>query len=105
MNKQQVKQLVRLTREDKALQLFKAGAVSRISDDLFYVKSQNDPGIEYEVIPSMNVCTCVDFERTGRSCKHIIAAQIFRTCQIAAALTAAKIQTPNKVGKVVMITC
>jgi hypothetical protein len=61
------KQVVKLAREDKALQLFQAGAVSKskISDDLYYVKSQKkDASVEYEVIPSMNVCTCIDFERT-----------------------------------------
>jgi SWIM zinc finger len=100
----QIKQLAKLTREDKALQLFQAGAVSKISDDLYHVKSHKDPHMQYEVIPSMNVCTCVDFERTGHACKHIIATQIYRTSQIAAALTAAKIQALNKVGKVV-ITC
>jgi SWIM zinc finger len=103
--KQQTKQFVKLTREDKALQLFQAGAVSKISDDLYHVNSQKkDASVKYEVIPSMNVCTCIDFERTGRNCKHIIATQIFRTSQIAAALTAAKISALNKMGMVVM-TC
>ncbi|MFL6341549.1 MAG: SWIM zinc finger family protein [Nitrososphaeraceae archaeon] len=50
------------------------------------------------------VCTCIDFELTGRVCKHIIATQIFRTSQIAAALTAANIQALNKIGTVVL-TC
>ena len=100
----QTKLLVKLTREDKALQLFQAGAVSKIRDDLYHVKSQRDPTVVYEVIPSMNVCTCIDFERAGRACKHIIATQIWRTSQIAATLTAAKIQALNKIGKVVM-TC
>jgi len=54
------KQLVKLTSEDKALQLFKVRAVSRISDDLYHVRSQKDPDLAYEVIPSINVCTCVD---------------------------------------------
>jgi hypothetical protein len=103
--KQQSKQLVKLIREDKALQLFHAGAVSKIKDDLYRVKSQKDPSVRYEVIPSMNVCTCMDFERTGLACKHIIATQIWRTSQIAATLTAAKIQALNKMGKVVMTTC
>jgi hypothetical protein len=95
---------VKLTREDKALQLFQAEAVSKISDDLCHVKSQKNPMVEYEVIPSMNVCTCVDFERNGQACKHIIATQIFRTSQIAATLTAAKISALNKTGMVIM-TC
>jgi SWIM zinc finger len=78
--KRQTKQLLKkLTREDKALLLFKAGAVSRVEDDLYHVKSQKDASIQYEVIPSMNVCTCIDFERTGRPCKHIFATQIWRT--------------------------
>jgi hypothetical protein len=103
MNDQiQTKQLVKLTREDKALLLFKAGAVSKISDDMYRVKSQKDPSKEYEVIPSMNVCTCIDFERTGQACKHIIATQIWRTSQIAAILTAAKIQALNKIGIVAL---
>ena len=95
---------MKLTREDKALLLFKEGAVSKISDDLYYVKSQNqnDSGIEYEVIPSMNVCTCMDFEITGLTCKHIIATQIYRTSQIAATLTAAKIQALGKIGVVTL---
>jgi hypothetical protein len=96
---------VRLTREDKALQLFQAGAVSKISDDLYHVRSQKDPMVEYEVIPSMNVCTCIDFERTGQACKHIIATQIFRTSQIAATLTAAKLSALNKMGTMVIMTC
>ena len=102
--KQQTKQVVKLTREDKALLLFKAGAVSKISDDLYYVRSQKDASIEYEVIPSMNVCSCMDFERTGQACKHVIATQIYRTSQIAATITAAKIQALGKMGRVVM-TC
>lgn len=93
---QQIKQILRLKREDKALQLFQAGAVSKISDDLYHVKSQKDPSIEYEVIPSMNVCTCIDFERNGLPCKHVIATQLFRTSQLAATLTAAKIQALTK---------
>jgi hypothetical protein len=102
MKQQTKQQLVKLTtREDKALQLFQAGAVSKISDDLYHVKSQNQKKdasvVEYEIIPSMNVCTRIDFEKNGVACKHVIATQIFRTNQIAAAITAAaKIQTLNK---------
>ncbi|MFL6399053.1 MAG: SWIM zinc finger family protein [Nitrososphaeraceae archaeon] len=48
----------------------------------------------------MNICTCIDFERTGHACKHIIATQIFRTSQIAAVVMAAKIQALNKIGMV-----
>jgi uncharacterized Zn finger protein len=105
--KQQAKQLVKLTREDKALELFQAGAVSKVKEDLYHVKSQSqkkDAAIEYEVIPSIGICTCIDFERNGHACKHIIATQIFRTSQIAATITAAKISALNKMGKVVM-TC
>jgi hypothetical protein len=98
------KQLVRkLTREDRALQLFQAGAISKISDVLYHVRSQKDASVEYEVIPSIGVCTCIDFERNGLPCKHIIATQIWRTSQIAATLTAAKIQALHKVGMVVVV--
>jgi hypothetical protein len=76
-----------------------------VRDDLYCVKSQKDATVEYEVIPSMNVCTCIDFERTDRPCKHIIATQLWRTSQIAAVLTAAKVEALNKVGKAVMTTC
>jgi hypothetical protein len=67
------------------------------------VKSQNEknPGVKYEVIPSINVCTCIDFERNGLPCKHIIATQIYRTSQIAATLMAAKIQALNKIEAVI----
>jgi hypothetical protein len=95
--KQQTKQVVKLTREDKALQLFQAGAVSKIRDDLYHVKSQNNPSVEYEVIPSMNVCACIDFERTGLRCKHVIATHVFRTSRIAAVVMAAKVQALNKI--------
>jgi hypothetical protein len=54
--------VVKLTGEDKALQLFQAGAVSKVKDELYHVKSHKDAMVEYEVIPSMNVCTCTDFE-------------------------------------------
>jgi hypothetical protein len=101
---QQTKYVVKLTREDKALLLFQAGAVSKVKEDLYHVKSQKNPMVEYEVIPSMNVCTCIDFERNGHACKHIIATQIFRMSHIAAAIAAAKIQALNKMGTVVM-TC
>ena len=76
MSKQQ--QPLKLTREDKAVQLFQARAVSKskTSDDLYYVNSQENPRIAYQVIPSMNVCTCIDFERSGQACKHILATQI-----------------------------
>jgi hypothetical protein len=37
--KRQTKQLLKLTREDKALKLFQAGAVSRVKDDMYHVKS------------------------------------------------------------------
>jgi SWIM zinc finger len=102
--KKETKRVVKLTREDKALQLFQAGAVSkdRISDDPYHVRSQKNPTVEYDVIPSMNVCTCIDFERTGLACKHIIATQIYRTSQIAATLTAAKIQALGKIGLVTL---
>jgi hypothetical protein len=102
MKQQQIKQIVKLTREDKALQLSNAGAVSKdkISDNLYHVKSEKDSSIEYEVIPSMNVCTCIDFERNGLPCKHVIAVQIYRTNQIAAVVTAAKIQALNGIGAV-----
>jgi SWIM zinc finger len=96
--KQQTKQVAKLTREDKALQLFKASAVNRISDDLYHVRSQKNPSVVYEVTPSMNVCTCIDFERNGLPCKHVIAVQIYRSSQIAATLTAAKIEALNKIG-------
>jgi hypothetical protein len=46
----------------------------------------------------MNVCTCIDFKRNGHACKHIIATQIFRTSQITAVITAAKVQALNKIG-------
>jgi hypothetical protein len=98
--KKETKRAVKLTREDKALLLFKAGAVSKVSDDLYHVKSQKDPSVQYEVIPSMNVCTCIDFERRGLPCKHIIATQIYRASQIQAVVTAAKIQALSKIGVV-----
>jgi SWIM zinc finger len=105
MKQQTVKQIGKLTREDKALQLFQAGAVSKISDDMYHVKSQSqsqkNEKKEYEVIPSLGVCTCIDFERNGLPCKHVIATQIFRMSHIAAILTAAKIQTLNKIGVVI----
>ena len=91
---------MKLTREDKALQLFKAGAVSKISDDLYHVGSQKDPNLAYEVIPLIKVCTCVDFERTGQACKHVMATQIYRASQIFAVVTAVKIQALNQIGKV-----
>jgi SWIM zinc finger len=103
MNTKQ-KQPVKLSREEKALQLFQAGAVKRIHDDCYMVRSQNpNPknSREYEVIPSMNVCTCIDFERTGQNCKHAIATQLYRTSQIAAAVTAANLEAFSKFGKVV----
>ena len=65
------------------------------------MNSQENPSIAYQVIPSMNVCTCIDFERSGQACKHILATQIFRTREIAAATTAAKISALNKIGMVV----
>jgi hypothetical protein len=46
----------------------------------------------------MNVCTCIDFEKRGLPCKHVIAVQIYRTNQIAAVVTAAKISALNKIG-------
>jgi hypothetical protein len=101
VNQKQTKQLMKLTtRVDKALQLYQAGAVSKIRDDLYHVKSQKEPTIKYEVILSMNVCTGIDFERTGKPCKHVIAVQIHRTNQIAAVVTAAKISKLNKIGMV-----
>ena len=63
-------------------------------------QKEKNPSTEYEVIPSLNVCTCIDFERTGQVCKHCIAVQIYRTSQIAAALTAAKISALNRIGRV-----
>lgn len=97
----QTKQTVKLTREDKALQLFQSGAVKKIHDDCYYVKSQNPKtSREYEVIPSMNVCNCEDFLRNGLPCKHCSAVQIWRTSQLAATITAAKIQALNKIGLV-----
>jgi hypothetical protein len=97
------KQIVKLTREDKALELFQAGViVSKVKEDLYHVKSQKDTTVEYEVIPPLGVCTCIDFERNGHACKHIIATQIFRTSHIATTLTAAKISALNKMDKVVM---
>ena len=65
MVKNKEKRLMKLTatREDKALQLFQIGAVTRKRDDLYCVRSQKDAAVEYEVIPSLNVCTCVDLEK------------------------------------------
>ena len=57
-NKEQSK----LTREDKALQLFRAGAFSKVSDDLYHMRSQKYSNVGYEVIPSMGVCICADFD-------------------------------------------
>jgi len=67
------------------------------------VRSQKDLTKEYEVIPSMHVQTFIDFERTGKPCKHVIAVLIYRTNQIAAVVTAAKISELNKMSKVVAV--
>lgn len=48
-NKQN-KQNVKLTQEDKALQLFQDRAASKFSDDLYRVKGEKDSSVEYEVI-------------------------------------------------------
>jgi hypothetical protein len=90
------------TRADKALEIVQSGGVVRIHDDCYYVKSQNPrSNREYEVIPSMNVCNYEDFLRNGIPCKHCIAVQIYRTNQIATAITAAKLEALSKLGRVV----
>jgi hypothetical protein len=44
MNNQiQTKQTIKLTREDRALQLFSAGAASKVRDDMYNVKSLPRP--------------------------------------------------------------
>lgn len=89
---------VKLTREDKALQLYQAGKVKKIHDDCYYVRSQTNEKIEYEVVPSIGACNCEDFLRTGLPCKHCIAVTLFRTAQIQAMMTIASIQALNKIG-------
>lgn len=98
---QHTKQVVRLTLEGRAFLLFQAGAVCKVSEDLSL--REKNPSIKYVVIPSLGVCSCIDFERTGQACKHVIATQIFRTNQTAAALTAAKIEALNKMGAAVVM--
>jgi SWIM zinc finger len=74
----------------------------RIHDDCYYVRSQNPrSNREYEVIPSMNVCNCEDFLRNGLLCKHCLAVTLYRTQQIATAITAAKLEALSKLGGVV----
>ena len=53
------------SRAAKAYQLFQTNAVKKIHDDLYFVRSQKNPEVEYEIVPSLNVCSCRDFERTG----------------------------------------
>jgi len=91
------------TRADKALEIVQSGGVLKVHDDAYFVKSQSDKTgkKEYEVIPSLNVCSCIDFERTGLPCKHCQAVQIYRVAQIQVAITAAKLEALSKLGKVV----
>jgi predicted nucleic acid-binding Zn finger protein len=96
-----MKQLQKTTREEKALQLYKAGAVKRIHDDCYMVRSQSKRGREYEVIPSLNVCTCTDFERKAADCKHILCVKIFRINEIQAIITTLQLEKLSQFGKVV----
>ncbi len=50
------------------------GQVKRISDELFWVKSQSTDAF-YIVMRRVEKwgCNCLDFEATGKPCKHVYA--------------------------------
>jgi len=65
-------QTATLTRQDKGLALYQAGAVRRASDDgLYIVKSATNAHQEYTVRIGIDArCQCKDAQMRGVVCKH-----------------------------------
>ncbi|MCL4343565.1 MAG: IS6 family transposase [Nitrososphaerota archaeon] len=67
-------------REQRGIELLRAGAVSEISQSEYIVKSQS-ADTKYSVAWKGNrwTCTCEDFVKSGKKCKHIYAVLYFKT--------------------------
>jgi SWIM zinc finger len=64
-------------RIERALEILQtAGAVMRSSAGTWIVRSQRQPNLTYGVgVRSGHAyCACVDFERTGKPCKHVLSS-------------------------------
>lgn len=55
--------------------------ITKIDQSTFLIRSQSDPDKRYEIRWSRNhwICTCKDFERRKRKCKHIYALNYYLT--------------------------
>jgi len=73
--------LVLSRREQKGINLFSENHVQELSQSRFLVHSENDAPILYEVnwTGKKWTCTCPDFNRKQKNCKHIHAVSYYLT--------------------------
>lgn len=88
------------SREQRGLELVRAGAVRKVTQSLFLVRSQRGKD-EYEVRWERNhwSCSCEDFRKSHKRCKHIYALNFFLQMQMIiqgeAGLTEVKVLCPH----------
>ena len=66
-------------REDKGIQLMVRGFVQPLDSSRFLVRSESNPEKHYEVWWDRKrwVCSCEDFRKRGKKCKHVYAVMYF----------------------------
>ncbi len=95
------KQVTKLTREEKAWQIYEAGLVMKQTDDIYWVQSQKDNTKGYQVVFPIKQCECMDFLRTQEVCKHWMAVQIVKMQEIKNVLQGIQVKALSKVGDVI----
>jgi hypothetical protein len=67
----------KLTKDQKAQQIFADGLVHEINKNEWLVASQANRNVVYNVYMPSRYCECLDHARTQQDCKHIKAIDIF----------------------------
>jgi len=66
-------------RQLRAVKIFENGGIQQLTKSTFIVNSQTEKGKKYKVQWMRNkwVCTCTDYKKTGKTCKHIHGINFF----------------------------
>lgn len=91
----------RLTRQEKAWQIYEAGLVMKQTDDIYWVQSQEDPEQGYQVVFPIKKCECLYFLRTNDICKHWMAVQIVKLQEMKKVWHEMQVKALSKVGEVI----
>ncbi len=84
---------------ERGKRMFEADStVERITDDLYEVPSESRVGKIHQVIPSLKVCTCENFQRYGEPCKHFYLVQFVRAAAIKTMLAENQVKALSKIA-------